>query len=132
MVLIDTNILLDIVSSDVDWGERSYRALIAAGMQDRLAINEVVYAEMSVGYDTVEDLDAFLASFTVGLARIPEAGLFAAGRAYREYRRNAGTKTGVLPDFFIGAHAAVMGAPVLTRDTKRIRTYFPTVAVIEP
>jgi predicted nucleic acid-binding protein len=132
MVLIDTNVLLDIVSENPDWSEWSFRSLIAAGARDALVVNEVVYAEMSVGYDSIEDLDEFLGSFTIGLARIPERGLFLAGRVYRQYRRASGTKTGVLPDFFIGAHAAVTGAPLLTRDTRRIRSYFPTVALIAP
>ncbi len=132
MVLIDTNILLDIVSEDRNWAERSYRALISAGAGDALVINEVVYAEMSVGYASVEDLGAFLAGLAIRLEHIPETGLFLAGRTYRPYRRNTGTKTGVLPDFFVGAHAAVTGAPLVTRDTRRIRTYFPTVRLIEP
>jgi predicted nucleic acid-binding protein len=132
MVLIDTNILLDIVSEDRNWAERSYRALISAGAGDALVINEIVYAEMSVGYDSVEELGAFLTSLTIRLEHIPESGLFLAGRAYRRYRRSTGTKTGVLPDFFVGAHAAVTGAPLVTRDTRRIRTYFPTVRLIEP
>jgi predicted nucleic acid-binding protein len=132
MVLIDTNILLDIVSEDRNWAERSYRALILAGAGDALVINEIVYAEMSVGYDSVEDLGAFLAGLTIRLEHIPETGLFLAGRTYRRYRRNTGTKTGVLPDFFVGAHAAVTRAPLVTRDTRRIRTYFPTVQLIEP
>ena len=132
MVLIDTNILLDIVSDDAAWGSWSFRALVSAGARDRIAINEIVYAEMSVGYDSIEMLDAFLASFTIGFERIPERGLFLAGRAYKQYRRTTGTKTGVLPDFFIGAHAAVAAATLLTRDSGRVRSYFPTVAVIEP
>ncbi|HEY1961116.1 MAG TPA: PIN domain-containing protein [Rhizomicrobium sp.] len=132
MVLIDTNILLDIVSEDAVWAERSWRALLLAGARDSIAINEVVYAELSVGYERPDELGAFLASFTVGLVRIPTEGLFLAGRAYRDYRKKAGTKSGVLPDFFIGAHAAVAGAPLVTRDTKRIRNYFPTVQIIEP
>jgi predicted nucleic acid-binding protein len=132
MVLIDTNILLDIVSEDAVWAERSWRALLLAGARDTVVVNEVVYAEMSVGYESLDELDAFLASFTVGLARIPKEGLFLAGRAYRDYRRKTGTKAGVLPDFFIGAHAAVAGAPLVTRDTKRIRSYFPMVQIIAP
>lgn len=132
MVLIDTSVLLDIVSDDTVWGSWSFRAMVSAGARDSIAINEIVYAEMSVGYDSIEKLDSFLASLTIGFERIPKGGLFLAGRAYKQYRRSTGTKTGVLPDFFIGAHAAVAAATLLTRDSGRVRGYFPTVAVIEP
>lgn len=132
MILVDTNILLDIVTENSEWSGWSYRALADARSSDELAINDIVYAEMSVGYDRVEDVDAFLTDTKLTLLRVPKAALFLAARAYGQYRRSTGTKTGVLPDFFIGAHAAIENAPLLTRDPKRIRSYFPTVTLVSP
>jgi predicted nucleic acid-binding protein len=132
MILVDTNILLDIVTENASWADWSYRALSEARTRDALAINDIVYAEMSVGYERIEDVDTFLAQTGLAIERVPRPALFLAGRAYKEYRRSTGTKTGVLPDFFIGAHAAIEGAELLTRDPRRIRNYFPTVTLVSP
>jgi len=132
LTLVDTNVLLDLVTDDPRFADWSIAQLEAASLIGPLLINDVVYAELSVRYDTKEKLDFFVRG--IGLKRdpIPEAALFLAGKVFRQYRRSGGTRTGVLPDFFIGAHAAVSGLPLLTRDLGRYRVYFPTVDLITP
>lgn len=132
MTLIDTNILLDLVTNDPDWSEWSLARLDDAAFAGRLLINDIVYAEISIRYDRIEDLDAMLAGTMVQIAPTPRSALFLAGKAYRQYRAAGGTRTGVLADFFIGAHATVEGWSLLTRDTSRYRTYFPQVMLIAP
>jgi predicted nucleic acid-binding protein len=132
MILADTSVLLDIVTGDPAWSAKSLAAFAIAQASDQVAINDVIFAELSVGYDKIEDLELMLAGSNISLATVPRPALFLAGKAYLRYRRSAGTKTGVLPDFFIGAHAAVVGAPLLTRDAGRVRTHFPGVTLIEP
>jgi predicted nucleic acid-binding protein len=99
-------------------------------LRDRLVINPVVYAELSVGFDRTEDVDAFLAGSGIEVDEVPRAALFLAGKAFAEYRARGGTKTGVLSDFFIGAHAMIQGISVLTRDIRRYRSYFPKLMLI--
>src|SRR5258708_36291589 len=96
-------------------------------MRDRLAINGVIYSELSIGYERIEDIDALLETVEITFADVPRPALFLAGKVFRTYRKRGGVKTGVLPDFFIGAHAVVAKMPLLTRDAARYRTYFPTV-----
>jgi predicted nucleic acid-binding protein len=132
MVLVDTSVLLDLVTDDPVWADWSQSQLEAASLGDDLAINAVVYAEFSVGFQRIEEVDAVLAATELQLETIPTAALFLAGKTFQSYRKSAGTRTGVLPDFFIGAHAAVTGAPLLTRDPDRIRTYYPTVRLMSP
>ncbi len=132
MILVDTSVLLDIVKNDPVWSPWSLDAYEAASLQDDLAINDIVYAEVSSRYASIDDLDRALAVLLLPVHPIPRAGLFLAGKAYKRYRERRGTKTGVLPDFFIGAHAAVEGASLLTRDPGRVQSYFPTVKVISP
>jgi predicted nucleic acid-binding protein len=132
MVLVDTSVLLDIVTDDRRWVEWSTSAIATAASQDQLAINEVIYAELSVGYERIEDLDGMIATLGLSLARIPVGALFLAGKAFRHYRKTSGTKTGVLPDFFVGAHAAAVGAVLITRDVRNVRRYFPDVRLIAP
>jgi predicted nucleic acid-binding protein len=103
-----------------------------ASAEDELAFNAVVYAELSAGYEDMRELDDALSVLEVASAVIPKSALFVAGHAYRTYKGRKGARTGVLSDFFIGAHAAVEGAPLLTRDTRRVRAYFPTVRLISP
>ena len=97
-----------------------------------MAINAVVYAELSIAYRRIEELEAMLEKGGFDVLPIPREALFLAGKAFLAYRRRTGAKTGVLPDFFIGAHAAVAGIPLLTRDTRRYRTYFPKLSLISP
>ncbi len=132
MILVDTNVLLDVVTDDPAWADWSQRQLEAATLRDRLAINAVIYAELSIAFSRIEELDASLEQVSIGLTEIPRPALFLAGKAFRAYRRRGGVKTGVLPDFFIGAHAAVLKAPLLTRDAARYRSYFPTLELIAP
>ena len=130
--LIDTNVLLDVVTADPVWADWSLAALEAAGAAGPAWINDVVYAELSVRFASIESLDGVLADARIDLAPMPRAALFLAGKAFLNYRAAGGARTGVLPDLFIGAHAAVSGWSLLTRDTGRYRTYFPTVGLITP
>jgi predicted nucleic acid-binding protein len=132
MILADTNVLVDVVENDPHWADWSQRQLEAAAASDELAINAVVYAELSVGYRRIHDLNAMLAAAGIVLMQIPRPALFLAGKAFRRYRRAGGTKTGVLADFFIGAHAVIEDAALITRDAARYRTYFPGIALIAP
>ena len=132
MTLVDTNVLLDLVTNDRDWADWSLAHLEDAALAGSLLINDIVYAETSIRFDRIEDLDATLATARIKIATAPRPALFLAGKTFRRYRAAGGTRTGVLPDFFIGAHAAVEGWPLLTRDTNRYRTYFPQITLIAP
>ena len=132
MTLVDTNVLLDLVTDHPDWSEWSLAHLEAAALAGPILINDVVYAETSIRYDRIEDLDAMLADARIDIAPTPRSALYLAGKAFRRYRSAGGTRTGVLPDFFIGAHAAVEGWPLLTRDARRYRRYFPKLKLIAP
>jgi len=132
VTLVDTNILLDLFTNDPRWSSWSAWQLDRLSLDGPLSINEIVYAELSVSFAEPDDVDSALARIGVGLKQTPRAALFLAGRAFRLYRSSGGTKTGVLPDFFIGAHAATEGLPLLTRDPRHYRTYFPSVELIAP
>ncbi len=130
--LVDTNVLLDLVTNDPKWSEWSLARLEEAALAGPLVINDIVYAETSIRYARIEDLDAMLEKANIDVVRTPRSALFLAGKAFQRYRAAGGTRTGVLPDFFIGAHAAVAGWPLLTRDAGRYRGYFPKIALIAP
>lgn len=132
MTLVDTNILLDIATRDPAWAVWSLRALEAASAHGPLVINGVIYAELSVRYEEIEDLDDFLLLTETKFVDMPKSAFFAAAKVYARYRSSGGTRTSMLPDFFIGAHAGVLDIPLLTRDTRRYRTYFPTIELIAP
>jgi predicted nucleic acid-binding protein len=132
MTLVDSNVLIDILSHDPVWSDWSFRTLSRRSRAGPMVINEIVYAEISVRIESLPELEAIVDDLGVTLHRIPEPALFAAGKAYRRYREAGGIRTGVLPDFFIGAHAQVMGLPILTRDARRYRAYFPEVDLIAP
>lgn len=132
MTLVDTNVLLDLVTDDPNWADWSVAQLEAASLNGPLLINDVVYAELAVRYDRVENLEAFVDEAGLAMAPMPRAALFLAGKVFIQYRRSGGSRTGVLPDFFIGAHAAVAELPLLTRDVGRYRTYFPSLKLITP
>ena len=132
MTLVDTNIILDLVTNDAVWASWSIRQLDAATLKGPLMVNSVVYAELSVRFAAIEALNAMLDRAGIALMEIPRPALFLAGKAFQRYRAAGGARSGVLPAFFIGAHAAVIGAPVLTRDVRRFRTYFPTVELVTP
>lgn len=132
MTLIDTNVLLDLVTDDTEWADWSIRQLDAAALKGPLAINDVVYAELSVRFAAIETIEAVLDEARVSVAAIPRAALFLAGKAFQRYRAAGGRRTGVLPDFFIGAHAAVAGLTLLSRDAQRYRSYFPSIDLVTP
>jgi predicted nucleic acid-binding protein len=132
VILVDTSVLIDVLQNDPDWADWSQAALEAAFCHDQLSINDVIYAELSTRFASVEALDVAIGTIGLQHTPIPRAALFLAGKAFQRYRAKGGTKTGVLSDFFIGAHAAVEGSSLLTRDAARARTYFPKVALITP
>lgn len=132
MILVDTNVILDVVTNDPEWANRSQARLDAASLQSTLLINPVIYAELSIAYKRIEELESLLERGGFRLEPIPREALFLAGRVFLQYRKRRGSKTGVLPDFFIGAHAAVAGIPLLTRDVSRYSTYFPSLQLITP
>lgn len=132
MTLVDTNVLLDLVTDDPNWADWSLSQLEAASLNGPLLINDTVYAELSVRYERIENLEAFVEAAGLELAPMPRAALFLAGKVFTRYRQAGGARTGVLPGFFIGAHAAVARLPLLTRDVGRYRTYFPSLELIAP
>lgn len=132
MIFVDTNVLLDVVTDDLTWADWSIAQLENASLGGTLWINDIVYAELAVRYNRIEDVDAFLKQAGLELMPVPREALFLASKVFTHYRKAGGTRTGVLPDFFIGAHAAVSGLPLLTRDIGRYRTYFPTLTLIAP
>jgi len=132
LTLVDTNVLLDLATNDRVWADWSMEQLEVASLQGPLYINDVIYAELSVRYERIEELDEFIQSAGIAMVSIPRPALFLAAKAFTNYRRAGGSRTGVLPDFFIGAHAAVGQMPLLTRDVARYRTYFPTVELLAP
>ncbi len=131
-MLVDTNVLVDVFEDDPEWADWSIAQLRAQAQIHRLVINSIIYAELSLTFSTVEALDETLANMQIPVIEIPKPALFLAGKAFVQYRRQGGTKSNVLADFFIGAHAAVAGLPVLTRDVRRYAGYFPTVDLIAP
>ena len=132
MLLVDTNVLVDVLQNDPQWADRSIAQLRAQAQLHQLVINPVIYAELSLSFSTFEALDRVVATLELTMHEVPRPALFLAGKAYLQYRRRGGGKAQVLPDFFIGAHAAVEGWPLLTRDASRFRTYFPRLEVIAP
>jgi predicted nucleic acid-binding protein len=132
LILVDTNVLLDLVTDDPLWAEWSQRQLDFAAAQDEIAINDVVYAELSIGYARIEELDEMIDTAGLVSAQIPHAALFLAGKAFERYRAAGGVKIGVLPDFFLGAHAVISDCLLITRDAARYRTYFPGIMLIAP
>lgn len=131
-MLVDSNILIDLVTDDPVWARWSQAQLESAAMAGPVHINDVVYAEVSAGYSTIERFEAVLAEAGLTVDPVPREALFLAGKVFVAYRRAGGSCTGVLPDFFIGAHAAVRGWRLLTRDARRYRTWFPGLDIIAP
>ncbi|MFM9862255.1 MAG: type II toxin-antitoxin system VapC family toxin [Micropepsaceae bacterium] len=131
-VLIDSNVLLDIITEDPTFLEWSSRTLEEVADSARVVINAVIYAETSVRFMQIEDVDDVLAEAGIERVDIPFEAAFLAGKAFAAYRKRSGVKTAVLSDFFIGAHAAVAGYRLMTRDISRVRTYFPQVRLITP
>jgi predicted nucleic acid-binding protein len=132
MILVDTNVLLDVLQDDPQWANWSQGQLETAALTDKLVINAVIYAELSMAFERIEELEKVIGEAALAVELIPREALFLAGKVFLDYRRRESRKQGVLPDFFIGAHAAVNGYPILTRDAGRYRRYYPTVRLILP
>jgi predicted nucleic acid-binding protein len=132
MILVDTNVLLDVLESDAEWAGWSQDQLDAASATDTLAINQIIYSELSMAFARIEEIEAVIEEVALKVEPIPREALFLAGKVFLKYRRAQGIKNNVLPDFFIGAHAAVMQWPILTHDVSRYRTYFPAVELMAP
>lgn len=132
ITLVDSNVLLDVATEDPKWSRWSEQALSDAADIGQLAVNPIIYAEVSIGFDTIEELDDALPADTFARVPLPYEAGFLAGKAFLNYRRRGGAKVTPLPDFYIGAHAAISGYRLLTRDATRYRTYFPKVSVIAP
>lgn len=132
MIFVDTNVVIAVSTNDPVWADWSQEQLVLAVQYEPLAINEVVYAELSVGYTLPEEVDALLARFGITVDPTPRRALFLAGKAFQHYRRSGGTRTGVLSDFFIGAHAVIADSALITRDPRRYRSYFPGIELITP
>lgn len=130
-VLVDSSVLLDVIGEDDDWLDWSAWMLEEAGTGGRLIINPIIYAEISVRVDTMEELDDDLDRF-VTRRPLPWDAAFLAGKCFERYRRAGGARTAPLPDFFIGAHASVEDLTLLTRDPRRFRSYFPKLRIIAP
>ncbi|MRX52039.1 PIN domain-containing protein [Paracoccus sp. S-4012] len=131
-VLVDSNILIDIATDDPAWAPWSADALARAGQDARLIINPLIYADVSVSHSRIETLDALLPEEVFLREPLPWAAAFLAGKAFLDYRRRGGGRGSPLPDFYIGAHAAIRGYRLLSRDRGRYATYFPKVALICP
>jgi hypothetical protein len=131
-MVVDSNVILDIVTEDKRWFTWSSESLAHYSETHALVINSVIYAEVSIGFDRIEDVEAILSPMIFRREPIPWEAAFLAGKCFLQYRKKGGSKLSPLPDFFIGAHAAVLGIPLLTRDASRYRTYFPKLKLIAP
>jgi len=131
-VLVDSNVILDVVTEDPEWLDWSGSALERAAAAARLVINPIIYAEVSIGFVRIEDLDEALPADYFERRPLPWPAAFLAARCFLRYRRAGGGRSSPLPDFFIGAHAAIEHLTLLTRDARRYRTYFPKLRLIAP
>jgi hypothetical protein len=131
-VLVDSNVLLDVLTEDPAWYEWSAGTLARVAERELLAINPIIYAEGSVGFDRIEDMEAVLPPQRFHRLALPWEAAFLAGKCFVTYRRRGGTRRSPLPDFYIGAHASVAGIRLLTRDTARYRSYFPRLRLLAP
>lgn len=132
VVLVDSNVLLDVLTEDPRWGSWSSEVLARCGDDASLAINPIIYAEVSIRFDRIEDLEEALPERDFQRLPLPWEAAFLAGKSFVRYRRRDGSRRAPLPDFYIGAHAAVANLTLLTRDAARYRTYFPKLRVIAP
>jgi len=131
-ILIDTCIITDLASPNSEWFEWSASTLEKLDTNNTFIINPIIYTECSVGFTTIEEVESLFDALGFAIQPIPKEALFLAGKAFLQYKKRKGSKTNVLPDFFIGAHAAVMGYPLISRDKGRFSTYFPSVELIIP
>ena len=131
-VLVDSNVLLDLMTEDPTWFKWSAMAVEQAADVSRLVINPIIYAEVSIRYSSIEELERALPTTLLEREAIPYEAAFLAGKCFLEYRRRGGSRSSPLPDFLIGAHAAVAGYRLITRDASRYRSYFPKLDLIAP
>ena len=131
-ILVDSNVILDVVTEDTTWFEWSSGQLARLAEDHVLVINPIVYSEVSVGFERIEDVDAALPVDFFRREALPWEAAFLAAKCFLRYRRAGGRKRSPLPDFYVGAHAAVRGLPLLTRDARRYRTYFPRLTLVAP
>lgn len=132
MLIVDTSVLIDVLEDDPRWADWSIAQMRGQAKVHELCINPVIYAELSLMFESVEALDAVIARMELCFQELPRAALFLAGKAFVRHRKKGGSKQNVLADFFIGAHAAVQRCGILTRDAGRYRAYFPTVELLMP
>jgi predicted nucleic acid-binding protein len=132
VLLVDTNVLVDVLEDDPKWADWSVRQLRAQSQVHELLINPVIYAELSLTFDSVQALDEAIENMDLTFQELPRPALFLAGRTFVNYRRDGGIKSNVLADFFIGAHAAVLGCGILTRDGRRYKNHSPRVRLVAP
>ena len=131
-VLVDSNVILDVFLDDLKWADWSESKLEEYSNHTSLYINSIIYSEISIGFELIEDLESAISKAGFQVLEIPKEALFLAGKAYVKYKRRKGVKRTPLPDFFIGAQAAVLDLELLTRDVSRYQSYFPTVRLITP
>lgn len=132
MILVDSNVIFDLLDNDPQWCAWSGSQLQRLVQLDQMSVNAIVYAEISPRYRSQAKVDELLRELHLDFAEIPRSAAFLAGKAHFLYRQRGGARTSALPDFFVGAHATVLGCSILTRDTRRYATYFPTVPLIAP
>ena len=131
-ILIDSNVILDLFENNQNWAEWSESFLEQYSMTHTLYINPIIYAEVSIGFERIEELESAITGCGFQMIQIPKEALFLAGKAFIKYKKQKGSKLYPLPDFFIGAHAAVVGLEIMTRDISRFRSYFHTVKLVTP
>jgi len=131
-IFVDSCVLLDLFTDDKDWGEWSENILEKYSQTNTLYINSIVYTEISIGFEQIEEVEKAISELNIKVLEIPREALFLTGKVYLKYRRNKGTKNSPLPDFFIGAHVSVENFNLITRDIKKYKTYFPKVKLIHP
>jgi predicted nucleic acid-binding protein len=131
-VFVDSCVLLDLFTDDQNWGEWSENILDLYSQTNTLYINSIVYTEVSIGFNTIEEVEKAISELGIKVLEIPREALFLAGKVFVKYRKNKGTKTSPLPDFFIGAHVSISKFNLITRDTAKYKTYFPQVKLIHP
>lgn len=131
MIIVDSNIILDIITQDPTWYDWSASQLALLAENNQLVINDIIYSEISIGFNNIEEVEEVLSDSFI-FRPIPREALFLAGKIFVKYRKSGGTKLSTLPDFFIGAHSSVLDVPLLTRDKKRYKNYFPNLQIISP
>jgi len=131
-VFVDSCVLLDLFTNDPKWAEWSERILEQYSQTNTLYINSIVYTEVSIGFNKIEEVEKAISELAIKVLEIPREALFLTGKTFLKYRKNKGTKNSPLPDFFIGAHASVSKFALITRDTNKYKTYFPQVKLIHP